>query len=221
VTSNSIPSFHRLQEFCVSLGGQTVQELFVEYGTHSDSCHCHLPWIPHRCWRTLFSGLSSLKTLHFGEGAADLLVSASYGVSMGTRGITTNGPRPCRGSLSENVQQVVISRGAFSTRILWNWIHYAFVRPAEADDSLLRENVLALLSEPHRKEQEFRWRSDLDVTESLLLFLLYCKPMGVQVSELSLVGSTWDEPGGLEILQRLIHMLDPDCNAILETVSPD
>jgi hypothetical protein len=157
--------------------------------------------------------------LHFGEGAADLLVSASYGVSMGAGSITTNSPRPCHGSLSENVQQVVISRSAFSTRVLWNWIHYAFVRPAVADVSLLRENVLALLSEPHWKE--FRWRSDLDVTESLLLFLLYCKPMGVQVSELSLVGSTWDEPGGLEILQRLIHMLDPDCNAILETVSPD
>ncbi len=217
VTSSSIPSFHRLQELCVSLGGKTVQELFVEYGTDRGSCH--LPWIPHRCWRTLFSGLSSLKTLHFGEGAADLLVSASYGVSMGTGGITTNGPRPCQGSLSENVQQVVISRSAFSTRVLWNWIHYAFVRPAEADVSLLRENVLALLSEPHWKE--FRWRSDLDVTESLLLFLLCCKPMGVQVSELSLVGSTWDEPGGLEILQWLIHMLDPDCNVILETVSPD
>jgi len=208
-TCYSVSSFHRLQEFCVSLGGPTVQELFVEYGTEPESRR--RPAIPHRCWRTLFSGLSSLKTLHFGDGAAELLVSASYGASFG-------GP-PCRGPLSANVQRVVVSGSAFSTRILWNWIHYAFARPAGEDVFFLRKNVLALLSEP-------RWKSaDIDpvedVTESLLIFLLYCRPMGVQVSELSLAESTWDESGGLEILQRLLHMLDPDRNTILETVSRD
>jgi hypothetical protein len=219
-TSYSISSFHRLQELCVSLGGQTVQELFVEYGTEPESRR--RPATPHRCWRTLFSGLSSLNTLHFGDGAAELLISASYGASIGPKiTITADSSAalpPFRGSLSGNVHRVIISRSAFSTRILWNWIHYAFARPAEADAYLLRKNVLALLSEP-------RWKSaDIDpvedVTESLLIFLLYCRPMGVQLSELSLVKSIWDEPGGLEILQRLLHMLDPDRNAIVETVSP-
>lgn len=208
-TCYSVSSFHRLQEFCVSLGGPTVQELFVEYGTEPESRR--RPAIPHRCWRTLFSGLSSLKTLHFGDGAAELLVSASYGASFGSP--------PCRGPLTGNVQRVTVSGSAFSTRILWNWIHYAFARPAGEDVFLLRKNVLALLSEP-------RWKSaDIepveDVTESLLIFLLYCRPMGLQVSELSLAESTWDESGGLEILQRLLHMLDPDRNTILETVSRD
>jgi len=218
-TSYSVSSFHRLQELCTSLGGPTVQELFVEYGTEPDGRR--RPAIPHRCWRTLFSGLSNLNTLHFGDGAAELLVSASYGASLSPpRGIitTVDAAPSCRGSLSGNVHRVIISRSAFSTRILWNWIHYTFAPPAETDVSLLRKNVLALLSEP-------RWKSadiDLmeDVTESLLIFLLYCRPMGVQLSELSLVQATWDEPGGLEILQRLLHMLDPDRNAILESVSP-
>ena len=208
-TSYSVSSFHRLQEFCVSLGGSTVQGLFVEYGTEPESCR--RPAIPHRCWRTLFSGLPSLKTLHFGAGAAELLVSASHGASLG-------GP-PCRGTLSGNVQRVVISGSAFSTRILWNWIHYAFPRPAGEDVFLLRKNVLGLLSEPRWKSADIELVED--VTESLLIFLLCCRPMGVHVSELSLVESTWDESGGLEILQRLLHMLDPDRNTILETVSRD
>ena len=208
-TCYSVSSFHRLQDFCVSLGGPTVQELFVEYGTEPESRR--RPAIPHRCWRTLFSGLSSLKTLHFGDGAAELLVSASYGASFGSP--------PCRGPLSGNVQRVTVSGSAFSTRILWNWIHYAFARPAGEDVFLLRKNVLALLSEPRWKSADIEPAED--VTESLLIFLLYCRPMGLQVSELSLAQSTWDESGGLEILQRLLHMLDPDRNTILETVSRD
>lgn len=217
-TSYSVSSFHRLQELCVSLGGPTVQELFVEYGTEPDSRR--RPAIPHRCWRSLFCGLSSLKTLRFGDGAAELLVSASYGASGTPRSSTADGAAAsCRSFLSGNLQRVIVSRSAFSTRILWNWIHYAFARPAEADVSHLRKNVLALLSEPRWKSADIDFVED--VTESLLIFLLYCRPMGVQLSELSLVESTWDEPGGLEILRRLLHMLDPDRNAILETVPPD
>jgi hypothetical protein len=52
--------------------------------------------------------------------------------------------------------------------------------------------------------------------------LLHCRSMGAHVSEVSLVESTWDEPGGLEILGRLLHILDPDWNVVLEAVSsPD
>jgi hypothetical protein len=189
-----------------------VQELFVEYGTEPESRR--RPAIPHRCWRALFSGLSALKTLHFGDGAAELLVSASYGACAA----------PSRGPLSASVQRVIVSGSAFSRRILWRWIHYAFARPAGEEDAslVLRKDVLALLSEP-------RWKSaDIDpgedVTESLLVFLLCCRPMGVQVSELSLVESTWDyddsdSSGGLDVLQRLLRMLDPDRNTILETLS--
>jgi len=61
-----------------------------------------------------------------------------------------------------------------------------------------------------------------DVTEGLLLFLLYFRPVVVHMFEVSLVKSSWDNPGGLEILQRLLHMLDPDWDVILEaTISPD
>ena len=215
-TSYSVSPFHRLQDFCVSLGGSTVQELFIEYGTDPNSCR--RPAIPYRCWWTLLSGLSSLKTLHFGDGAAELLFCASYGASSISPLLTEDdGWAPRRSCLSGNLQRVVVSRGAFSTRVLWNWIHYAFARPAEEDVSQLRTNVLALLSEP-------RWKStdiDLveDATESLLIFLLFCKPMGVPVSEVSLVRPIWDEPGGLEILQRLFHIVDPDWNVISEAVS--
>jgi hypothetical protein len=78
-------------------------------------------------------------------------------------------------------------------------------------------NVLADLSVPRWKPADIE--SVEDVTESLLIFLLHCRSMGAQVSELSLVESTWDEPGGLEILRRLLHILDPDWNVILETIS--
>ncbi|KAH9970802.1 hypothetical protein BJV74DRAFT_908586 [Russula compacta] len=214
-TSYSVSPFHRLQDFCVSLGGSTVQELFVEYGTEQ-SCF-RRPTIPYRCWRTLLSGLSSLKTLHFGDGAAELMVCASYGASPISPLLTEDDGLARRSCLSGSLQRVVVSRGAFSTRILWKWIHYAFARPAEEDVSQLRTNVLALLSEP-------RWKStDIniveDATESLLIFLLFCKPMGVPVSELSLVRPVWDEPGGLEILQRLLYMVDPDWNVVSEAVS--
>ncbi|KAF8494155.1 hypothetical protein F5888DRAFT_674518 [Russula emetica] len=236
-TSYSVSFFHRLQELCVSLGGPSVQELFVEYGTEPNSRR--RPSIPHRCWRTLFAGLTSLKTLRFGDGAAELLVGTLYGGAAAvvptnsaaatitttpadSGNVATGTGTAWRGFLSGSLQRVIVSRSAFSTRILWDWIHYAYARPAEWDASLLRMNVLADLSVP-------RWRpADIepveDVTESLLIFLLHCRSMGAQVSELSLVESTWDnsEPGGLEILGRLLHILDPDWNVILETISsPD
>ncbi|KAN0116050.1 hypothetical protein V8E52_006356 [Russula decolorans] len=240
-TSYSVSFFHRLQELCVSLGGSSVQELFVEYGTEPNSRR--RPSIPHRCWRTLFAGLSSLKTLRFGDGAAELLVSALYGgaalspaviptssaITTTTTATTTTptdsgngatGAAAWRGFLSGSLQRVIVSRSAFSTRILWDWIHYSYARPAEWDASLLRMNVLADLSVPRWKPADIEPVED--VTESLLIFLLHCRSIGAQVSELSLVESTWDEPGGLEILRRLLHMLDPDWNVIQETISsPD
>jgi len=222
-TSYSVSFFHRLQELCVSLGGPSVQELFVEYGTEPNGRR--RPSIPHRCWRTLFAGLTCLKTLRFGDGAAELLVGALYGgaapagptSTVADGGGASAAATAWRGCFSGSLQRVAISRSAFSTRILWDWIHYAFARPAEWDASLLRMNVLADLSVP-------RWKSaDIDavedVTESLLIFLLHCRSMSAQVCELSLVESTWDEPGGLEILRRLLHILDPDWNVILETAA--
>lgn len=112
---------------------------------------------------------------------------------------------------------MIVSQSAFRTRILWDWIHYAYARPAEWDASLLRMNVLADLSVPRWKPADVEPVED--VTESLLIFLLHCRSMGAQLSELSLVESTWDEPGGLEILRRLLRILDPDWNVILETIS--
>jgi len=222
-TAYSVSFFHRLQELCVSLGGPSIQELFVEYGMEPNSRR--RPSIPHRCWRSLFTGLSSLKTLHFGDGAAELLVSALHGGAANVTATTpansggnvTTGAAVWRGPLSGSLQRVIVSRSAFSARILWDWIHYAYARPAEWDDSLLRMNVLADLSVP-------RWKSsDIepveDVTKSLLIFLLHCRSTGAQVSELLLVECTWDEPGGLEILRRLLHVLDPGWNVILDTIS--
>ena len=237
-TSYSVSFFHRLQELCVSLGGPSVQELFVEYGTEPNSRR--RPSIPHRCWRTLFAGLSSLRTLRFGDGAAELLVSALYGgasasaaviptscaAATATTATTTTttidngkvatGAATWRGFFSGSLQRVIVSQSAFSTRILWDWIHYAYARPAEWDSSLLRMNVLADLSVPRWKPADIEPVED--VTESLLIFLLHCRSTGAQVSELSLAESTWNEPGGLEILRRLLHILDPDWNVILETL---
>ena len=227
-TSYSVSFFHRLQELCVLLGGPSVQELFVEYGTEPNSRR--RPSIPHRCWRTLFAGLSSIKTLRFGDGAAELLVSASLGGAAAA--VTTTVPTASAaanssssgaavatgpGFLSGSLQRVTVSRCTFSTRVLWDWIHYAFARPAEWDASLLRMNVLADLSVPRWKSADVEIGED--VTESLLVFLLHCRSMGAQVSELSLVECTWNEPGGLEILRRLLHILDPEWNVILETAS--
>jgi len=209
-----ISPFHRLQEFCVSLGGQTIRELFVEYGTNLHAKRS--PMIFYRCWRSLFSGFSSLETLHFGDGAASLLANALY------IGITPQAQITADATASRifpfgNLQQLIVSRSTFSSGTLWRWIHYAFARPAEWDVADLRIDVERLLSGAC-------WDSAVglveDVTESLLMFLLYCRGLDVRVFEVSLAKSSWDVPQGLQLLQRLLHMLDPDWNVILEAVSP-
>jgi len=211
-TSNTISSFHRLQRLCVSLGGPTVQELSLEYQKTLYSRSQPIPMILCRCWRSLFSCFPSLKTLRFGDGAEVLLASASYAASVYPRATADD-----RGFLFGSLQRVIFSKSIFSTEILWRWIHYAFTRPPEWDVSDLRKDVETLLLAAC-------WHSEVGfvegVTESLLLFLLYCRRLDVQVFEVSFVESSWDNPGGLPILQQLLHMLDPDWSVILEATSP-
>ncbi|KAH9954238.1 hypothetical protein BC827DRAFT_1243888 [Russula dissimulans] len=211
-TSCYISSFHRLQEICVFLGGQTIQELFVEYGTSPHRRRS--PMIHYRCWRTLFSGFSSLKTLHFGDGAASLLANAWY-VATSPQSQNTTGAAASRSCPFGNLQRLIVSRSTFTTLALWRWIHYSFARPAEWEVSDLRTDVEALLSDAC-------WGSAVglveDVVESLLMFLLYCRRQDIQVFEVLLVKSLVF-PQGLHLLQRLLHMLDPDWNVIPEAVS--
>ena len=163
------------------------------------------------CWRSLFSKFLSLKTLHFGDGAERLLVNACY-ESFPEPWCFAEGPA-YRDFLFGNLQRVMVSRSRFGTGTLWRWIHYAFARPAEWDFVELRKDIQALLLENRRKSINSGFIEDK--TESLLLFLLYFRPVVVHMFEVSLVNSSWDNPGGLEILQRLLHMLDPDWNVIL------
>jgi len=211
--SDPISSLHRMQDFCVSVGGQTVKELYVECQQgQNDDGH---PTIWCACWRSLFSKISSLETLHLGDGAEALLVSACYeSLPDSTCFVEDSASREF---LFRNLQRVIVSRSTFSTRTLWGWIHYAFARPAEWDFSDLREDVQALLLANRQKSVNSGFVED--VTEGLLLFLLYFRPVIVHMFEVSLVKSSWDNPGGLEILRRLLHMLDPDLNVILEPTS--
>jgi len=198
------------------VGGQTVQELYVECkkGPNDDD---H-PTIWCTCWRFLFSKFSSLETLHFGEGAEALLVNACYG-PFPNPWLFTEDPTS-RDFLFRNLRRLMVSQNTFSTGTLWRWIHYALARPAEWEFIDLRKDLQALLLAN-------RWPLvDPDfvenVTEGLLLFLLYFRPVVIHMFEVSLVKSSWDDPGGLETLQRLLHMLDPDWNVILETtIAPD
>ncbi|KAH9954239.1 hypothetical protein BC827DRAFT_1243893 [Russula dissimulans] len=200
-TLRSMSPFHQLQEFCVSVGGQTIQELFVEYGTSPHRMGS--PMIHYLCWRTIFSGLSSLKTLHFGDGAASLLANAWY----------TADAAASRSSLFGSLQRLIVSRGGCTIETLWRWIHYAFARPAEWDISDLRMDVEVLLS-------DVCWNLEVglvyDITESLLMFLLYCRRLDVPVLEVKL---PWHSPPGL--LRQLFHMLDLDWNVILEGTFPN
>jgi hypothetical protein len=65
------------------------------------------------------------------------------------------------GSLSGSLQRVIISWSAFSTQILWDWIHYAYARPAEWDSSLLRMNVLTDLLVPRWKPVDIEPMEDV------------------------------------------------------------
>jgi len=208
-----ISSLHRLQELCISVGGQTVQELYVECRKDSEPNNDYQPTIWCHCWRSLFSKFPSLETLHFGDGAEGLLVSACNGPFPDPWSIADDVPAS-RDLLFRNLRRLIVSRSTFSTRTLWNWVHYAFARPAEWDLFDLKKDVQALLLANRRKSVTE------DVMEGLLLFLLYFRPVVVHMFEVSLVKSSWDNPGGLEILQRLLHMLDPNWNVILEATIP-
>jgi len=116
-----------------------------------------------------------------------------------------------RGILFESLERVIVSQSKFSVEALWRWVHYAFARPSGWDVSDLRKNVSALLLASCRNPEVGVGEG---VTECLLMFILYCRRLGVQVFEVSLVEPLWDKPGGLEVLERLLHMLDPDWNVI-------
>ncbi|KAI0265897.1 hypothetical protein BC834DRAFT_157294 [Gloeopeniophorella convolvens] len=205
-TTYSESNFHRLQELCSAIGGSTVEELFAEYGIGENSTR--RPAIPYRCWNTLFSELRNVKTLHFGDGAAELLIGASGGALSSLTEKLCDFP---------NLQKVTVDKGSFSTRTLWNWIHLVHVPPAGMELSEVRELVLTLLSEMHWKPTEIDFAED--VTGSLLKFLLYWKSRGVVVYDVSLVRADWDEPEGVELLQMLLHMLDPDWDATIFDVN--
>jgi hypothetical protein len=213
------PHIHGFQEFCASLGGPIRPRTLRAVVPQS-----------HTAAGDLFAGLSSLRTLHLGDGAAELLVSALYGratvsvavistsctatttitaITPASSGNVSTRAATWRGFLSESLQRVIVSRGAYSIRIPRDWIHYAHARLAEWDSSLLRMNVLADLSVP-------RWKpADIEPMEDVT-GLLRRRSTGAQVSELSLAESRWDEPGRLEILRQLLHVLDPDRNMILQ-----
>ena len=200
-------SFHRLQELCVFLGRDTVKELSVEDEKESRGFNQS-----HRCWRTLFSGLPNVTTLRFGTGAADLLISASCG--------SLTSPTKLGRRSFPKLRRVQITRGFLSARTLWKWIRYVTTPPGNMRHRELRKHVQTLLVRRHSTRASRRGTCEadlLDVTESLLVFLLHWRSKKVWVSELALPERGWDEPDCLEILQKLLQMLDWD--VVLETGS--
>ena len=196
-------SFHRLQELCVFLGRETVKELSVEDGKENRGINQFQ--ISHRCWRTLFLGLPNVTTLRFGEGATDLLLSASCGsLAAPTKLGRRNFP---------NLRRVQVTHGFLSARTLWRWIQYVTAPPGNMRHRELRKHVQALLVRRYSSHAFRRATCEtdlLDVTESLLVFLLHWRSRKVWVSELALPERGWDEPDCLEILQKLLQMLDWD-----------
>ncbi|KAI9447514.1 hypothetical protein H4582DRAFT_7458 [Lactarius indigo] len=185
VADYNASSFCHLQQFCAALGGSSVKDLLVDYETGLRLDITHIPEFPQLCWRALFSGFPSLRTLRFGVGATELLASASKAI---TRGPSFDEEEPHGDVLPSSLKRVIIDRGDFCTRILWKWIHYAFkfVPPVRADYSDLREDVLALLSKCRRSSVDIkpkedatkiqvsevqvgraRWVGDITVTSSL------------------------------------------------------
>lgn len=211
---NSSPShdssFHRLQELCVFLGRETVRELSVEYGTETSTLNRFQ--IPHSCWGTLLSGLPNVTTLRLGVGAAHLLISASCGSLASPMGLgRRNFP---------NLRRVQVTRGFLSARTLWRWIQYVTAPPMNMSRRELRKHIQSLLLRRCSSRAFLRGTREadfLDVTESLLVFLLHWRSRKVWVSELALPERGWDEPDCLEILQELLQMLDWD--VILDTGS--
>ena len=211
---NPIPlhdsGFHRFQELCVFLGRETVKELSVE--CEAENYGINQFQIPHHCWGTLLSGLPNVTTLRFGEGAADLLISASCSsLASSTKLGRRNFP---------NMRSVQITRGFLNARTLWRWIQYVTAPPANMSHRQLRKHVQSLLMK-QRSTRAFRRSTceadHLDVTESLLVFLLHWRSRKVWVSELALPERGWNEPDCLEILQKLLQMLDWD--VVLDTGS--
>jgi hypothetical protein len=203
-------SFHRLQELSVFLGRDTVRELSVEYGVENYGFNRFQ--IPHRCWGTLLSGLPNVTTLRFGDGAADLLISASCG---GLTSPTKLGRRDF-----PNLRRVQITRGFLDARTLGRWIQYVNPPPGNMSHRQLRKHLQSLLVRQHSGRAFRRGTCEadlLDVTESLLVFLLHWRSRKVWVSELALPERGWNEPDCLEILQKLLQMLDWD--VVLDTGS--
>ena len=154
--------------------------------------------------------------MRFGVGATELLASASKAI---TTGQSFDEEEPHGDVLPSGLQQVIIDRGEFCTRILWRWIHYTFAHPAEADFSDLREDVLALLSKCRRSSADVNPVED--ATKALLIFLLRCGFRDDSAFKFELVGCEWDEPDGLDILRVLLRFLHLDWGVILETTSSD
>ncbi|KAH9013348.1 hypothetical protein EDB84DRAFT_1444291 [Lactarius hengduanensis] len=156
----------------------------------------------------------SLEIRYPGPGATELLASASKAI---TTGPSFDEEGPHGDVLPSGLQRVIIDRGEFCTRVLWKWIHYAFkfVPPATADYSDLRKDVLALLSKRSRGSVKIKPMEDS--TKALLVFSLCCGSRNDSVFKFALVECKWDEPDGLEILRLLLHSLDLDRDAILET----
>ncbi|KAI0265906.1 hypothetical protein BC834DRAFT_157338 [Gloeopeniophorella convolvens] len=212
----SYSAFHRLQDLGVALGCDTVETLAVEYGAEPGGSD--RPEIPHGCWSTLFGGLPRVHTLRFGEGATDLLVSASCG--------TDASPTTLKALCLPHLRRVEVTRGTLRLDTLWGWIHYVFAPPAGMDYADVRKHILALLMEPCGGWIDAGcWRcaehigGTQYVTESLLMFLLHWRSQGIWVSELELAGCEWDEPETLELLEKLLRMLEPGWDVIVDAVS--
>ncbi|KAH8993839.1 hypothetical protein EDB86DRAFT_2927900 [Lactarius hatsudake] len=216
VADYNASSFCHLQRFVAALGGASVQELLVDYEMGLTLNITPIPEFPQLCWRALFTGFPSLRTLRFGVGATELLASASKVI---TTGPSFDEEGPHIDVFPSDLQRVIIDRGEFSTRILWKWIHYAFkfTPSVTADYSDLRKDVLALLSVRSRGSVDIK--SMEESTKALLVFLLHCRSRNDSAFKFALVECKWDELDGLEILRLLLHSFDLNRDVILETTT--
>jgi hypothetical protein len=205
-------AFHRLQELCVSLGRETAKDLSVEYSTDGRFNGFQTP---HRCWRILFSGLPNVTTLRFGDGAADLLISASCG--------TFSSPTKLSRRSFLNLRKVQVTRGTLRTRTLRRWISYIFTPPDNMSHRELRKHVKFLLMNQQQSDGSSRQGlcnsvDTQDVTESLLIFLLHWRSKKICVSELALPECERDELDAMGLLETLLRMLDWEVVVEAQTV---